>query len=90
MKKQYIRLVKFSHEILNPLNFINNFAELSSDLVQEIITTKDEAEKKETTQLLQENLLKINGHGKRAEEIVKQLQEHSRKGSAHEFFEENQ
>lgn len=78
---------RVAHEILNPLNFVNNFSELSQGIVHEVLTTVDEEAKKENADLLISNLQKINEHGKRASGIVKQLQEHITKGSAHEFFE---
>lgn len=79
---------RVSHEILNPLNFINNFSELSLELADEMVNGEDEAYKQHAAELLHQNLQKIGEHGKRAETIVKQLQEHTRQGSAHKFFEE--
>ena len=72
-----------AHEIQNPLNFVNNFSELSVELAQEL---KEETEKPETdkeliidlaTDLVQ-NQQKINHHGKRASSIVSGMLEHSR------------
>jgi two-component system, NtrC family, sensor kinase len=72
-----------AHEIQNPLNFVNNFSELSVDLAKEL---KEELEKPEkdwgliddlTNDLIQ-NQDKINHHGKRASNIVKNMLEHSR------------
>jgi tetratricopeptide (TPR) repeat protein len=80
---------RVSHEIQNPLNFVNNFSELSQEMLTDVITSTNEEDKKQNTALLFNNLQKINEQGKRASEIVKLLQEHSRKGSAHEYFEEN-
>lgn len=77
-----------SHEILNPLNFMNNFSQISSDLTDEIIASANEKEKEEIAAMIKENLIKIKMHGKRAAAIVNQLQELSNKGAAHEFFEE--
>lgn len=71
-----------AHEIQNPLNFVNNFSEVSAELVQEL---KEEIEKGDLEEVkfiandLQENLVKINHHGKRAGSIVKGMLEHSRK-----------
>jgi len=56
--------------------------------VQEIISSGNEEEKKEVTQDLISNLEKINHHGKRAANIINQLQEHARSGTAQQFFEE--
>lgn len=78
---------RVAHEIQNPLNFVNNFSELSKDLVEEFLQTDSETEKKELAGELITNLEKINHHGNRAGEIVRQLQEHSRQGTAHAFFE---
>ncbi|MBA4300950.1 MAG: hypothetical protein C0433_12745 [Cyclobacterium sp.] len=70
-----------AHEIQNPLNFVNNFAEVSSELIDEM---KEELEKGnmegvvEISDDLKENLKKINHHGKRADSIVKGMLEHSR------------
>lgn len=78
---------RMAHEIQNPLNFVNNFSELSKDLVDEIVSSKTEEEKNDAAKTLIDNLEKINQHGKRASSIISQLQEHSNKGTAHEFFE---
>ena len=77
-----------AHEIKNPLNFVNNFSELSLDLIRELgeeITKAPERFDPETARLIQdligdleENLRKINGHGKRADSIVKNMLLHSR------------
>jgi two-component system NtrC family sensor kinase len=80
---------RVSHEIQNPLNFVINFSELSSSLIKDVIESPSEKDKKENVAILKENNEKINEHGKRAASIIKQLQEHSLKGTAHEFFEEN-
>ena len=72
-----------AHEIQNPLNFVNNFSELSVDLVKDL---KDEIEKPEQDKTyigelfddLSSNQEKINHHGKRASSIVKGMLEHSR------------
>jgi signal transduction histidine kinase len=73
-----------AHEIQNPLNFVNNFSEVSADLVkelnEEIHKGKSEEVKAIAGDLLQ-NIEKINHHGKRASNIVKSMLEHSRTGS---------
>ncbi|HRX98253.1 MAG TPA: ATP-binding protein [Bacteroidales bacterium] len=73
-----------AHEIQNPLNFVNNFSEVSTDLIEEL---KEELQNGDTeevnaiaTDLLQ-NLEKITHHGKRASDIVKSMLEHSRTGT---------
>lgn len=77
-----------AHEIKNPLNFVNNFAELSAELVQELreelhgVGDKVPAETLEDfetiLQDLEQNARKINEHGKRADSIVKSMLQHSR------------
>jgi tetratricopeptide (TPR) repeat protein len=78
---------RVSHEIQNPLNFVNNFSELSKEMVGDVFNAHTEEEKKRNAEMLFTNLEKINEHGKRAANIVRQLQEHSIKGTAQEFFE---
>ncbi len=67
-----------AHEIQNPLNFVNNFSELSVDLLQELEDIPDAAQKKIIVGDLKQNLIKIVHHGKRAESIVKGMLMHSR------------
>jgi len=80
---------RLSHEILNPLNFVNNFSEMSREIIDEMKNPENATDLDENLQALNENLLKINEHGKRATSIVKLLQEHTTKGTAHEFFEQS-
>ncbi len=71
-----------AHEIQNPLNFVNNFSEVSAELVDEMneeISKGNLADAKEIASDLKENLEKINHHGKRAGDIVKGMLQHSRK-----------
>jgi signal transduction histidine kinase len=73
-----------AHEIQNPLNFVNNFSDVSGELVEEIneeIEAGNLDEVKEITSDLKLNLEKINHHGQRASGIVKGMLEHSRTGS---------
>ncbi len=79
---------RVAHEIQNPLNFVNNFSEMSDELVKELSSEELSTDQKETLNLLSENLQKIHHHGNRANQIVKQLQQHINEGTAHEFFEE--
>ena len=70
-----------AHEIQNPLNFVNNFSEVSAELVTEMnqeLDKEDFKEAKEIANDLKQNLEKINLHGKRASSIVKGMLEHSR------------
>jgi signal transduction histidine kinase/HAMP domain-containing protein len=80
-----------AHEIKNPLNFVNNFATLSIELLDELkeamasgITMLDEdvrADIDEVTAMLTGNLEKIAEHGRRADGIVRSMLLHSRGGS---------
>jgi PAS domain S-box-containing protein len=73
-----------AHEIKNPLNFVNNFAELSGDLLDELhdaVAGNQQAEIDELTATLKGNLAKIAEHGKRADRIVRSMLEHSRGSS---------
>ncbi|MFC3879825.1 ATP-binding protein [Algoriphagus namhaensis] len=70
-----------AHEIQNPLNFVNNFSEVSEELVDEMNEELDKGDIEEAKFIgkdLKENLSKINHHGKRADAIVKSMLEHSR------------
>ena len=79
-----------AHEIKNPLNFVNNFAKLSDELLGELADilaepiksldadTRDDAE--DLLQTVRDNLTKINEHGRRADSIVKNMLLHSREG----------
>ena len=70
-----------AHEIQNPLNFVNNFSEVSSELVGEMNQELDKGDIEEAKVIsndLKQNLEKINLHGKRASSIVKGMLEHSR------------
>ena len=77
-----------AHEIKNPLNFVNNFATVSVELLGEIQDSLDSAndDRKRTDvgglmSLLKTNLAKISDHGRRADSIVKNMLLHSRQGS---------
>lgn len=78
-----------AHEIKNPLNFVNNFAAVSAELVgelREILASLDLDAKKRSeiegiAELLTGNLAKVIGHGNRADSIVKNMLLHSRAGS---------
>ncbi|HJS52946.1 MAG TPA: ATP-binding protein, partial [Chitinophagaceae bacterium] len=73
-----------AHEIQNPLNFVNNFSEVNSELISEM---KEEIEKgnldgiKNIATDIEENEQKIKHHGKRADAIVKGMLQHSRASS---------
>ena len=73
-----------AHEIQNPLNFVNNFSEVSTELVDEMndeINKGNLVDAKQIAQDLKQNLEKITHHGKRADAIVKGMLQHSRSSS---------
>ena len=70
-----------AHEIQNPLNFVNNFSEVSSELIIEMVEEVDKGNFEEVKAIagdVKQNLDKINHHGKRAGDIVKGMLAHSR------------
>jgi signal transduction histidine kinase len=70
-----------AHEIQNPLNFVNNFSEVSYEMIEEANEEMEKGEVEEVKYILEElkgNLEKINHHGKRADSIVKGMLLHSR------------
>ena len=78
-----------AHEIKNPLNFVNNFSALSSELIDELnevlkdtsLDARTREEIDELTRMLKGNLEKVVQHGKRANSIVRNMLLHSREGS---------
>jgi signal transduction histidine kinase len=70
-----------AHEIQNPLNFVNNFSEVSTELLNELEMSVHNEEQKATIGNLRRNLQKITQHGKRADSIIKGMLLHSRNGS---------
>lgn len=74
-----------AHEIKNPLNFINNFAEVSNEMVNELksaILSDDQDEIQFLIDSLKHNTQKIEEHGKRADSIVHSMMQHARGGKA--------
>lgn len=70
-----------AHEIQNPLNFVNNFSEVSRELMGEMEDALQKDDKSEALVIasdIKENLQKINHHGNRADAIVKGMLQHSR------------
>ncbi|MCC6489287.1 MAG: PAS domain S-box protein [Candidatus Hydrogenedentes bacterium] len=72
-----------AHEIKNPLNFVNNFAELTVELIHELraLLNPEGATTGEIEALLrdiEQNAVKIHDHGKRADRIVRGMLQHSR------------
>jgi signal transduction histidine kinase len=73
-----------AHEIQNPLNFVNNFSEVSSELLQEMVEEVEKGHAEEVKAIVgdvKQNLEKILHHGKRADAIVKGMLQHSRTSS---------
>ena len=73
-----------AHEIQNPLNFVNNFSEVSTELIDEMneeIEKGDLKEAKAIAKDIKQNLDKIHHHGQRADGIVKGMLQHSRTSS---------
>ena len=73
-----------AHEIQNPLNFVNNFSEVNKELITEMkneIEAGNVNEAKNIAKNIADNEEKIIHHGKRADEIVKSMLQHSRSGS---------
>jgi signal transduction histidine kinase len=73
-----------AHEIQNPLNFVNNFSEVNTELIDEMIeqlATDNKQQAREMANDIKENEQKINHHGKRADAIVKGMLQHSRSSS---------
>ncbi|MBR7210506.1 hypothetical protein KB206_17885 [Microvirga sp. STS02] len=76
-----------AHELQNPLNFVKNFAEVSTELVDEINgdpqnPTRDTTLEREILDGLKQNLKQISQHGQRATSIIKGMLEHSRTGTS--------
>jgi len=70
-----------AHEIQNPLNFVNNFSDVSAELIDEMNEELNKGNIEDAKQIaedLKQNLEKINHHGKRAGDIVKGMLQHSR------------
>ena len=70
-----------AHEIQNPLNFVNNFSEVSNELIDEMNDELDKGDIDEAKAIsadIKQNLEKITHHGKRADGIVKGMLQHSR------------
>jgi signal transduction histidine kinase len=73
-----------AHEIKNPLNFVNNFAEINTELIKELheeLEAGNLQALKELANDIRDNEEKIIHHGKRADAIVKSMLQHSRTGS---------
>jgi two-component system, NtrC family, sensor kinase len=78
-----------AHEIQNPLNFVNNFSEVSNELLDEMNEELSKGEIEEAKAIasdVKQNLEKILHHGKRADGIVKGMLQHSRSSSGTKEF----
>jgi len=73
-----------AHEIQNPLNFVNNFSEVNTELIGELVEEVNKGNTDEVRAIandIKENSEKINHHGQRAAAIVKGMLQHSRSSS---------
>ena len=73
-----------AHEIQNPLNFVNNFSEVSQELMKEMYEEIEKGDQREALEIgndIEQNLEKIHHHGQRASAIVKGMLQHSRSSS---------
>ncbi len=74
-----------AHEIKNPLNFVNNFAEVSSELVDELHAAVSSGDTEEVASILADlrgNTEQISKHGKRADSIVRSMMQHAKGGTS--------
>jgi two-component system NtrC family sensor kinase len=74
-----------AHEIQNPLNFVNNFSDVNTELIEEADEEIDKGNTEEVKSILsdiKDNSEKINHHGKRADAIVKGMLQHSRSSNS--------
>jgi len=71
-----------AHEIQNPLNFVNNYSDISVELLDELSEATDENERRELIDMLRSNLSSIHKNGSRASGIVKSMLEHSNAGKS--------
>ncbi|WP_121356487.1 tetratricopeptide repeat protein [Flavisolibacter nicotianae] len=73
-----------AHEIQNPLNFVNNFSELNLELITEMKDGLQQGRSEDAVAMaddIQQNLEKVSYHGRRADAIVKNMLQHSRKST---------
>jgi two-component system, NtrC family, sensor kinase len=71
-----------AHEIKNPLNFVTNFADLSRELIEELQGAETVEDRNEILASLRQNLTKISEHGHRADDIVRGMMLHARRGNS--------
>ena len=78
-----------AHEIQNPLNFVNNFSELNQELLNELKEALDQNDQEEIEYIIKDLLVneeKVRHHGKRAEDIVRSMLQHSRSRNSKKEF----
>jgi two-component system NtrC family sensor kinase len=78
-----------AHEIQNPLNFVNNFSEVNTELLDEMEQGLNNGNLEDSKAVLHEiraNELKITQHGKRADAIIKGMLQHSRSNTGEKEF----
>jgi signal transduction histidine kinase len=78
-----------AHEIQNPLNFVNNFSEVNTELLEDVSKSLEEGNTREVKSILKDiemNMGKITFHGKRADAIVKGMLLHSRASSGQKIL----
>ena len=78
-----------AHEIQNPLNFVNNFSELSNELLEEMevaLQSGNHGEAMELARDIKQNLIKVVFHGQRADAIVKGMLQHARTSTGQKEF----
>jgi signal transduction histidine kinase/ligand-binding sensor domain-containing protein len=66
-----------AHEIKNPLNFVNNFAEVAAEMAEEAKNAESPDQLNEILDELRENLLRIEQHARRADGIVENMMQHA-------------
>jgi signal transduction histidine kinase len=74
-----------AHEIKNPLNFVNNFAEVGAEMADELAEAIAAGRTEEAQSIVDElkaNALQITKHGRRADDIVRAMMQHARGGAA--------
>lgn len=75
-----------AHEMQNPLNFVNNFSDMTMELTGELqmaLKNDDKEEAAAVAEMISQNIEKINSHGKRAGSIVRSMLEHSKIDAGH-------
>jgi len=70
-----------AHEIQNPLNFVNNFSEVSAEMLDELKAASNDGERNALVETVRQNVTKIAEHGRRADGIIKSMLLHSHSGT---------